>query len=203
MSDFSDLTGMLVEMLSKAEEIADLLHLKASDKEADETSDGATARTLGEILNDGALVTVLNSEPAPHPLRNGVPVKQPPQKPRFKPPPKSAAPTAASLIVTRRSDGSALVRIDQGSEFTLPKALAELLLVLADRAGASDDALVPWKSLDEIGRRLGAKENKTVRRKTVITYNNRLRNELKKRAKVDRRLVQTSIADGARFALRR
>jgi hypothetical protein len=108
---------------------------------------------------------------------------------------------ARSLSIIRQSDGSAVVMIDRGSKFTLPKGLAELLLILSADFGDSDDALVGWKSLSEIGRRLSAKEGGEVRRKTTIQRIYRLREELDKRAQGAGRFILTDVEAGARFAL--
>ena len=110
---------------------------------------------------------------------------------------------ARSLSVIRRPDGSAVVQIDEGGKFTLPTTMAELLLILAADTGHSDDALIGWKSLSEISRRLSAKKGKAVRRKTVIQSIFRLRNELDERAQGAGRFVQTDVEAGARFTLRR
>lgn len=125
------------------------------------------------------------------------------RKRRFVVPAGAPGMEASTLCVTRQANGSAVVRIDRGSEFTLSTTLTELLLVLAAAGGHSDDALVGWKSLDEISRRLSLKQAKSVSREAVTQNIYRLRIALDKHAAGEWRFVETSAEEGARFALRR
>jgi hypothetical protein len=108
-----------------------------------------------------------------------------------------------SLKVSKRADGSAGVRIDGGPEFELPKALADLLWVLAQDSGRSEDGLVGFKTLDEVGILLAKKQGRHSSRHAITQSIYRLRAFLGDRGGVNPFLVQTDRELGVRFALKR
>ena len=157
----------------------------------------------GEMIDDLCYKNDAKDQSLKPPNRTTTANNKPRRARRFKVSGGGSGLETDSLIITRRADGSAVVQIDEGSKITLSRALAELLLILSDDAGPSDDALVAWKSLDEIGHRLSVKRGKKVRRKTVSQSIYRLRIKLDESRKGDWRFVLTDVEAGARFALRR
>lgn len=110
---------------------------------------------------------------------------------------------ATSLELNPRPDGMTNVRIDGGRQFTLPPALSDLISALSVDNGASDDALVGWKSVKEIAALLSKQSGKPVSKRAITQNVYRLRKELFDRGGANPYLVQTNRRRGLRFALRR
>ena len=110
---------------------------------------------------------------------------------------------ASSLEIKPRPDGMADVRIDGGKQFTLPPALADLILALSIDNGLTGDALVGWKSVKEVAAYLSKQSGKPVGKRAITQNVYRLRKELFDRGGVNPYLVQTNRRRGIRFALRR
>jgi len=110
---------------------------------------------------------------------------------------------AGELVLRRVADGSWLTRVDAGKEFPLPPILGELLAVLAWDSGVSTDALVGWKTVEELGELLAKRTGQVLSRHAVTQNVYRLRQVLFERGNVNPHLVQTHRRYGLRFALRR
>jgi hypothetical protein len=108
-----------------------------------------------------------------------------------------------SLKMSKRADGSVRVRIDGSQEFELPPALADLLWVLAQDSGRSEDGLIGWKTPDEAAILLAKKQGRTSSKHALTQNIYRLRTALADRGGVNPFLVQTHRRLGVRFALRR
>ncbi len=120
-------------------------------------------------------------------------------------PKRSPALPVNSVEIDFKFDGSGCVTVDGDAEatFRLPPDLAVLLAVLVEDDGKSDDALVPWKSYRDIGRRFLEKRGKRINSKHVLqnaVY--RLRERLKEQ-KLNPLLVQYNPRRGYRFAVRK
>jgi len=109
---------------------------------------------------------------------------------------------AHSLLITRNPDASALIQVDGAKPFSLSPRLTDVLVRLAEDAGTSEDELVPWKSRDSIWKWL-----ETIAGKQIDSqYVNKLICKLRLRlvwAGLDPLLIQTHLAKGVRFALKR
>ncbi|MGQ0734256.1 MAG: hypothetical protein ACT4QD_11435 [Acidobacteriota bacterium] len=110
---------------------------------------------------------------------------------------------AAEIAVRRRHDDWGLIRVDQAEAFPLSPLLTDLLAILADDGGPSEDGLVAWKGLDEVAKQLQKKSGRRYRRHAVTQLVYRLRRELSARGHASPMLVQTSRRLGVRVALRR
>jgi hypothetical protein len=109
-----------------------------------------------------------------------------------------------SLWAKRQPDGSLWVRVDKGTVFPLPRHLGELLLVLAEDNGVSDDECVGWKTLDDISDRMKVLcGGKRLNRDTLNKYIHQLRKALAIRGGLEHDPVQVSRTKGRRLALRR
>lgn len=106
----------------------------------------------------------------------------------------------SSLVVARRADESACVRIDGSEPIKLARALANLLEALA-RERASSDHLVGWKPIDVVVAELSAREQKPVSRRAVINRMWQLRTALLT-ARLSAGFVQSHPDKGVRFAKR-
>ena len=110
---------------------------------------------------------------------------------------------SSSLEIKARPDGLADIRIDGGKQFTLPPTLADLMTALSMDNGLSDDALVGWKTVNEIAEYLAKQTGRPVSKRAITQNVYRLRKELFDRGGVNPYLVQTNRRRGVRFALRR
>lgn len=109
---------------------------------------------------------------------------------------------AYRLKITRNPDGSSMVAIDDVKPFRLTAGLSTFLDRLAADDGASDDALVAWKSRATLREWFEGLIGRPVDPKYVNNRVEVLRRHLRK-AGVKRELVHTDDAKGVRFALRR
>ncbi|MCP4896935.1 MAG: hypothetical protein GY906_08160 [bacterium] len=109
---------------------------------------------------------------------------------------------AYSLKIVPRTNGEADVRIDEGTWFTLPSTLTELLRILAQDFGSAADEFVGWKTKDEVAILLGKNLSKQFNTHAVTQLVHRLRKELLDQGGVNSYLVQTNRQHGLRFALR-
>lgn len=110
---------------------------------------------------------------------------------------------AAVKIVRRAADGSASVWVEGcPAKFDLAPTLAALLEILITDPGTSDDALIGWRSRDEVARMLGARLGKTVGQHSLTQDLARLTDALTA-ANVNPFLIQREDVRGLRFALRR
>jgi hypothetical protein len=165
---------LLLDRLTRAEELADAIACDLADLERALVLDGAASgvtrvrpKRLRELL--GKTVDVRVNE----------------------------------VSITRRADDWGLIHIDQADEFLLPPLLTDLLSVLISESGPSDDELVAWKTLDEVSKRLEKKVGRRFGRHAVTQQIHRLRRELFARGGVSPLLVQTSRRFGVRVAVRR
>lgn len=110
---------------------------------------------------------------------------------------------ASTLEIKALPDGSAMVRIDGGKEFTLPPTLVDLMSALSIDNGQRDDAFVGWKSVKEVAEFLTKRSGKPATKRAITQNLYRLRRELFERGGVNPYLVQTNRRRGLRFALRR
>lgn len=108
-----------------------------------------------------------------------------------------------AIDLTRRADDWALVRFDQSGEIALPPILADLLSLLSDDNGISDDELVGWKTLDQVAKDLQKTSGRPFTRHAVTQQIYRLRRELFTRGGVSPKLIQTNRRRGVRLALMR
>jgi hypothetical protein len=110
---------------------------------------------------------------------------------------------ASTLEIKSLPDGSAIVRIDGGKEFTLPPMLVDLMSALSIDNGQRDDAFVGWKTVMEVAEFLTKRSGKPATKRAITQNLYRLRRELFDRGGVNPYLVQTNRRRGLRFALRR
>lgn len=169
---------LLLGRISKAEELADTIELDIE-------------QLLGHV-EAGTLA----------PAGVDCVVSGPRKSPQVKRALRQTAPGAFSVEFNPRTDGSAVVRIDDGKEFTLPPTLADLLAILCEDTGRSTDDLIGWKSIHEVVNWLQKKTGRRFTKRAVIQSVYRLRKELFK-ASVNPYMVQTNRRYGLRFALRR
>ena len=111
---------------------------------------------------------------------------------------------AHNLEMQPRADGSALVAIDGGRRFVLAPQLAEVFRFLAtgDKDRSGSDALVGWRSREEILLFL----HETARKDYLPRYVNNLVYRLKtalRKAGYDCSLIQTHRHKGVRVAFKR
>jgi len=109
---------------------------------------------------------------------------------------------AESLDIKPLASGKAKVRIDAGEALVVPPRLAEFLQIISGDFGDEAGALVGWKTLEEVGRRLEKRVGKAVTRHNVSALVYRLRNALQRQG-IPPSIVQTNARLGVRFALRR
>jgi hypothetical protein len=106
----------------------------------------------------------------------------------------------ATVDLVRLSDSTEL-HVDGGRSIRLTHRLAGLMEILIEER-ASDDGLVGWKSLDEVGALLGRTGGAPLRRHAVNHLLYRLRVRLRASGE-NPFLVQLRKGTGVRFALRR
>ena len=115
-------------------------------------------------------------------------------------------PVIHHLTIKRHRDDSIDVEIDANSSasFHLGPRLAGVFLFLAqgDKAKSSDDALVPWRSRNEVIKFLEDRMQRVVRPRYVSTLLHSLRQALKK-AGYAPELIQSDGEKGLRLALKR
>lgn len=99
--------------------------------------------------------------------------------------------------------GAAAVRIDAGTEFLLPHALANLLSALKTDNHRTTDEYVGWKTLPEVATMLAKMGEKKVSRRALVQRVHRLRRNLFVRGGVSPFLVESNRRQGVRIALRR
>jgi hypothetical protein len=112
----------------------------------------------------------------------------------------AAGPIAYLLVVRRLPNGSADVQIDGGVFFRLSCRLADCLIYLSSEDGTTDDALVPWKTRDDLVAWLTEKTNRQIPRRYINNLIHLLRATFR-RAGLNPQLMQTN-KKGVRFALR-
>jgi len=171
---------VLLDRLSRAEEIADSLALELAQLEED-----VAAGFEGSGLLRPSRLAAAAPAAAGSVLR------------------RTAEAGVASIEIEARPDGSFDVSVDGGKAFGLPPALGDLLSILVIDSGHSEDDLVGWKTVDEVAILLAKRIGKPVRRHAATQHVYRLRRELFARGGVNPFLVQTNRRLGARFALRR
>ena len=98
---------------------------------------------------------------------------------------------------------SAMVRVNSGPEFKLPKTLAHLLVILAREGTDTDDTLVGWKSFAEVATALEKAVGGSHTRHGIKQLIYRLRRALVVRGKLNPLFVETHDQLGLRFNLRR
>lgn len=98
---------------------------------------------------------------------------------------------------------SAMVQVNAGPEFKLPKMLAHLLEILSRDGYHSDDALVGLKSIAEVATALEKAVGGSHNRHGINELVRRLRRALVVRGKLNPLFVETNQQLGLRFNLRR
>ncbi|MCX6901646.1 MAG: hypothetical protein NT105_23445 [Verrucomicrobia bacterium] len=105
--------------------------------------------------------------------------------------------------INPHASGAAAVRIDAGTEFLLPQALANLLAALKTDNHRSNDEYVGWKTLGEVTAMLAKMGEKKVTHRALVQRVYRLRRSLFVRGGVSPFLVESNRHRGVRIALRR
>jgi hypothetical protein len=106
------------------------------------------------------------------------------------------------VIIDWKADGSADVSIEGYRKFWLPRNLAELLAVLRQDTGCSDDHLVGWKSITELTIHLGKKAGRNYKKHAVAQTVYRLKCAFRE-AGINPHLVQSNRGKGYRFCQRK
>jgi DNA-binding winged helix-turn-helix (wHTH) protein len=169
---------LLLGRISRAEELAGAIEL-----DIEQLLGQVEAGTLAPADVNGAVNGTRKSQEVKHALRQ-------------------TAPGAFSVELHSRADGSVVVCIDDGKEFTLPATLADLLAILCEDSARSPDEFIGWKSIDDVVNLLKEKTGRRPTKRAVTQSVYRLRQELLK-VGVNPYLVQTNRRSGLRFALRR
>jgi hypothetical protein len=107
------------------------------------------------------------------------------------------------IDISSHESGALAVRIDAGTEFLLPLALANLLAALKTDNHRSSDEYVGWKTLGEVTTLLAKMGEKRVSHRALVQRVYRLRRSLFVRGGVSPFLVESNRHQGVRIALRR
>jgi hypothetical protein len=110
-------------------------------------------------------------------------------------------PVAHSLNYRRNADDSAEFQIDGGGYFYLPPRLSQVLLFLASAPKAGEDALVTWRSREDLVEFLQRQIGREIPTRYVNNIVHLLKNAFQK-VGLDRRLIQTHKRKGVRLALK-
>lgn len=114
-----------------------------------------------------------------------------------------------ALVFTWRSDGSADIQIDGGTQIHLKPGLAELLDVISvddsteDLSRSTTDGLVGWKRYDDVGACLSRRKGGLPVGRRAVTQRIWKLREVLRESGINPFLVLTSRRKGVRFALRR
>jgi hypothetical protein len=110
-------------------------------------------------------------------------------------------PVVHSLICRRNPDDSAEFQVDGGGFFGLPPRLSQFLLFLASAPKGGEDALVSWRSREDLVAFLEVQTGHKIPRRYVNNVVHLLKNAFQK-VGLDRRLIQTHERKGVRLALK-
>jgi hypothetical protein len=110
-------------------------------------------------------------------------------------------PVVHSLICRRNPDDSAEFQVDGGGFFGLPPRLSQFLLFLASAPKGGEDALVAWRSREDLVEFLEVQTGHKIPRRYVNNVVHLLKNAVQK-VGLDRRLIQTHERKGVRLALK-
>jgi len=116
-------------------------------------------------------------------------------------PPPGRGPVVHSLICRRSPDDSAEFQADGGGFFGLPPRLSQFLLYLASAPKGGEDALVSWRSRENLVGFLQVQTGRKIPCRYVNNIVHLLKNAFQK-AGLDRRLIQTHTRKGVRLALK-
>jgi len=111
-------------------------------------------------------------------------------------------PSAQNFFVARSESGAADVSFDGGTKIHLPRALAELIAILASNRDAAADEFVAWTGIDALGQKLELALGRRFARQNIRQLLYRLRRALSD-AGEDPRLIESSNRQGTRLRLKR
>jgi hypothetical protein len=110
-------------------------------------------------------------------------------------------PVAHSLVCRRNPDDSAEFQVDGGAFFGLPPQLSQFLLFLASAPKGAEDALVSWRSREDVVGYVRMQAGRKVPGRYVNNVVHLLRGAFRK-VGLDGRLIQTHRRKGIRLALK-
>ena len=110
-------------------------------------------------------------------------------------------PVAHSLNCRPNPDESAEFQVDGSTYFCLPPRLSQVLLFLASAPKAPEDALIAWRSREDLVGFLRHQVGRDVPSRYLNNLVHILKNAFQK-AGLDRRLIQTHKRKGIRLALK-
>ena len=98
--------------------------------------------------------------------------------------------------------GAALVRVNGGNPFKLPRTLGHLLQIISQDGRPTDDGLVGWKSFKDVADAMTAELGRNFSKRAINQLVYRLRRELFARGGLNQSLVHCHSQLGLRFALK-